>query len=249
MTGMKNITIIILLVVLAGLGWYAYDVKRTSSLSIESPTILFSASFACKDGTHFIAEFPDGEDSLVVITPNTALAYPGMEGAGQKFEDDSFRYVFAGEEVTVTNKATNAVTTCSQPFDPNNAPANFGDAAEGGAGFGAGAQADISSIVAESIQGTWKSADDAKFVRAFKSENIVVDSYGGKADATGTWKVFGKATAPKTSFPLEEGVAYAQLTIGSAPAEVYTYKIMKVTPEELELVYMERGNTLRFTKE
>jgi RNAse (barnase) inhibitor barstar len=121
------------------------------------------------------------------------------------------------------------------------APWNWGDAGEGG-----GIQPDVSLVVTESIQGKWQSLDDAKFTREFRSDFTVVDSYDGKANLDGLWVVFTKMNAPEISFPLEESAVYLQITEKGTPQDTLTFKVVKLTPDELELIYMDRGGVLRF---
>jgi hypothetical protein len=250
---MKNAIILILIVILAALGGYLYSRERNLAKDGEQathdPAPALSASFVCKDTSHFIAEFPTGSEEVKIVIDGTAVrTLPRVAGDGQRFENSTFAYVFAGEEVTVTDKVSKKTTTCAQPADPNNAPVNFGDSAEGGAGFAGSVQPDVAALVTASAIGKWKSVDDAKFIREFKSGGVAIDSYNGKADATGTWKVFTKANAPAVTYTLENDAIYLQMSAGSAPADTLTFKVVKVTPEELELIYLERGNTLKFTK-
>ena len=105
---------------------------------------------------------------------------------------------------------------------------------------------DASLIVSESIQGKWQDTTDAKFTREFKPDYTVVDSYDNKAVSGGLWVAFTKANAPEISFPLQEGVVYLQLTMTGTQADTLTYKVNKLTPDELELTYMDRGGVLRF---
>lgn len=107
---------------------------------------------------------------------------------------------------------------------------------------------DAALIVSESIVGKWQSTDDAKFVREFKSGDVVVDSHDGKVVSEGKWVAFTKANAPLRSvaFPIDENAVYIQMTTSGTEADTLNFKVGKLTPEELELVYMERGGTLKF---
>lgn len=224
----------------------------TTTNSNENSQWIPSVSFGCKDGTHFIAEFPDENKLNVVVDGKVARTIPHTQGSGKRYEDSAFVYVFAGEEVTVTNKIAKKSTTCEQPRDPNNAPMNFGDAGEGGAGFapaGAGSiKVDASLVVKESIVGTWKSDQDAKFSREFTSSGTVIDFYDGKSVTTGNWQIFTGEKPLKVSFPVEKDAVYVQMTISGSQSDTLNFKLLKLTPEKLELVYMERGNVNVFTR-
>ena len=52
--------------------------------------------------------------------------------------------------------------------------------------------------------------------------------------------------APEVPYPLEEGKVYIQMTLTGTQADTLNFKLVKLTPEELELIYMDRGGTLRF---
>lgn len=235
---MKNIAIGILVLVVAALGWYIYSKQGGQKGAQET---MFSASFMCSDRTSFIAEFTAADELNVVVDGNVVRTLARAQGDGQRFENAEYVYVFAGEEATVTQKATQKVATCTQPFDANNAPVNFGDAGEGG-----GVKQDVALIVSESIVGKWQSLDDAKFVREFKTGKAVADSYEGKTVSSGSWIAFTKASAPSVAFPLEEGAVYLQLVMTGTQADTLNFKLTKLTPEELELIYLDRGGALRF---
>ncbi len=105
--------------------------------------------------------------------------------------------------------------------------------------------AETSSAVA----GEWKSTDDAKYTRTFRADGTVTDTYEGDASATtnGTWTVFTSATELPVgvSFPLDTGTSYIQVAMNG---EVFNYRVSSVTASELELIYMDRGGVLRFSK-
>lgn len=208
-----------------------------------------SASFSCVDKTHFITEFPNDSKVNIFVNGNLIRTLPRVNGDGQRFEDSSYVYVFAGEEVTVTNKTTNKITTCEQPMDANNAPMNFGDAAEGGAGFVTSSnKPDVSLMVAESIVGKWQSTQDVKFIREFTNTGKVSDYYDGKSVTSGEWYIFTSVKPLKVSFPIEKEAIYVQLTDATDKSTTLNFKLTKISPETLELVYMERGTTNTFTR-
>lgn len=107
---------------------------------------------------------------------------------------------------------------------------------------------DDSSAVSAGIIGVWQSMDDAKFVREFKADGTASDSYDTKAPTSDTWTVFTAATPLTVPFPLEAGAVYVQLTSVGDTKETLNFKVSKLTSTELELIYMDRGGALRFTR-
>lgn len=270
-----TIALIVILLLTTGIFSYYKGVERgiTKGIAItasSTPNGAFqnnannnaipSASFSCVDKTHFIAEFPDDSKVNILVNGNLVRTLPRVNGDGQRFEDASYTYVFAGEEVTVTSKINKKITTCSQPMDANNAPMNFGDTAEGGAGFmtdgsagsngGTSAKPDLVTLVSQSIIGKWQNTQDTKFIREFSATGAVTDYYDGKKVTTGNWQVFTGAKPPATqlSFTLEKDAIYVQMTDSTDTNNVLHFKLTKVTPEDLELIYMERGGVNAFTR-
>src|SRR3989338_803429 len=108
---------------------------------------------------------------------------------------------------------------------------------------------DTSLIVTESMLGKWQSVDDAKYVREFKEKDVVVDWYDGKTVSTGLWVVFTKEKAPKIfPYTMDTSSVYLQLTMTGSQADTLNFKISKMTPEELQLVYLDRGGVLTFKR-
>ena len=235
----RIIIAIVVAALLIGGGYYLSERQRAQEN--QNNESMMSASFSCADQTSYVAEFPDGESVRIVVAGEVVRTLPRIEGDGQRFEDDAYVYVFAGEEATVINKATGASATCTQPFDANNAPMNFGDAAEGG-----GAQPDLSVVVNESIVGTWQSDEDGKFVRVFNSDGTTADLYEGAETSKGTWRTFTSEATAAVGFPLEANTVYVEIT--EPGTESLYFKLAALTPERLELIYMNRGGVLVFTR-
>jgi hypothetical protein len=213
--------------------------------------MVLAASFDCKDGYHFMAEFPD--ENTVKITYNTGIkkqtdteTLTRTEGTEVKrFEDEGAIYTFAGEEAIVMTKSDRSFTTCSQPFDANNAPINFGDAGEGG-----GTRQDTGLIVKESIVGKWELTDAPEndpieglsFYREFKKNGEYSDILkgasipGGQTVIPGTWEIFTKTNPPvDVNFKPEEDAVYIKMMTSEPADDKIYFKIEKVTPESLSL--------------
>ncbi len=109
-----------------------------------------------------------------------------------------------------------------------------------------GVKQDVTLVVGESIVGKWQSSDDAKFIREFKDDGTVADSYDGKTVSSGTFAVFTKEKPVQISLPLEAGAVYVQLTMQGTQADNLNFKVAKLTPDELQLVYLDRGGVLSF---
>lgn len=198
----------------------------------------------CADGrTRFVAEFPTADTVVISRDGVTVRELPRTGDAPQRFEDAEYAYVFAGEGVTVTTKKSGATLVCSQPTDPNLAPVNFGDAGEGGS-----VQQDVALIVSESIVGVWRDATDTKFVRSFRDGGGVEDTYDGRVVSTGSFVIFTADQPLTVPYPLETGVVYLRVTLSGSQADTLYFKVARLTPESLELVYLNRGGTLVFTR-
>ena len=210
----------------------------------EPPLSVEGISFICEDNNHFIAEFNEDFSRLNVVVDGVAvrsLLRVESDNARFEYEDQTYNYLFAGEEVRVTNKSAGNATTCSQPFDPNNAPNNFGDLGEGG-----GDTPDLAVAVTENIVGVWQSSDDESFTREFRSGGIAIDAYEGSTATEGTWLAFTNASNVETPFTQEPDTIYLEMRIGGGQDEVLYFRVVKLTSEELELTYIDRGNILRF---
>ncbi len=230
----------ILLIVLAAASFVVYNNFWRPAEEAKGPVT--AVSFICDTESHFVAEFDENFENVAILeNGQTVRTLPRVPDVAVRFADSNYAYVFAGEEASVTDLVRGMTVSCRQPFDPNNAPYNFGDAGEGD-----GTKPDVTTAVGGNIAGTWKSVDDGKFEREFQAGGTVFDRYEGEEPVAGTWEVFTSETASDTAmFPLEAGAAYIKLDFGD---EVLQYKIGKATPEELELIYLGRGNVLRFTK-
>lgn len=113
---------------------------------------------------------------------------------------------------------------------------------------GAPAGADTAAVPSDSIVGTWKSVDDAKFTRTIYENGQYKDTYEGQpsADMSGPWVTFTAENAPSDfPYPTEAGATYLKLDSGS---NALYFKISNVTSTDLELIYLDRGGALRFTR-
>lgn len=110
--------------------------------------------------------------------------------------------------------------------------------------FGTKDEVDVTRML---LEGTWTSAEDAKFTRTFLEDGTVADAYEGEADTGGQWTLFTKEMpAHDVPFELEEEPIY--LAIGVPENPTLYFKIVKIDEHNLELVYLNRGGVLKFTK-
>ncbi|PIR83914.1 hypothetical protein COU18_00665 [Candidatus Kaiserbacteria bacterium CG10_big_fil_rev_8_21_14_0_10_51_14] len=118
---------------------------------------------------------------------------------------------------------------------------------EAGRPAGDGIISPEASVVSEAMIGTWQSAEDPNFTREFRDDGRVVDRYVGNASATseGIWGAFTADMASAgTTTGLAPGVVYVQMTFDDM---VLYFSIVKAA-DTLEMVYLDRGNQLTFTR-
>lgn len=227
--------------VLVGVGgWYWYtNYKPAQGMG--------TYAYQCDNGAQFNLAI-SSDMRTVELTPGMNSTFGAKTlvqstSSAQRYEaaDGSMYFVGAGEEVTLV--VGNTQMSCNPVPNTEEAPFNWGDPDEGG-----GVRQDTSVIVAESIQGKWQSTDDAKYVREFQDGGKVVDWYDGKQVSTGTYVVYTQERPiGGITIPLQPNKVYVQLTMSGSQREVLNFTVAKLTPEELELVYMERGGVLRFS--
>lgn len=231
----------IMLIVLAVAGYVVYHQYLAEEEA--TPLLVDGISFSCTDGSYFVAEFNQDFSRLNVfidgILAHSLTRVTGTD-AVYEYQGEGYAYRFAGEEARVTDPTGDSLT-CTQPFDPNNAPYNFGDRGEGD-----GATPDTAAAVNDNILGVWQSADDTDFTREFRAAGIAIDRYQGSPDTEGTWTTFTSTSGVTAPFDLELDAVYLEMRMGGED-EILYFKLTKLTPEELELVYLGRGGVLRFT--
>lgn len=236
---------VVIIIILIG-GWYWYtNSQKDSAMTAEN---MGTYAYMCGNGSQFTMT-PSADVSQLTLEAGSQGMFTGTVtlhkmGDANHFETTSGTLIVltgAGEEVDLT--VGEETTTCNPVPSSEMAPWNWGDPAEG-----AGMDQDSVAAVNANIVGKWQSTDDAKFTREFRSDFTVVDSYDGEANLDGLWVAFTKMNAPEIVFPLEENTVYLQITEKGTPQDTLTFKLVKLTPEELELIYMDRGGSLRFKK-
>lgn len=113
--------------------------------------------------------------------------------------------------------------------------------------IGEGRDIDIAAAVRANIVGGWQSNEDGNFIRSIRGDGIVEDLYDGQEPTLGAWTVFTSKDAPENfTYPLEVDTPY--LRIVDDTGLVLDFKVTKLTPETLELIYLDRGGALTFTR-
>ena len=232
--------LVVLLVILIG------GFMLVQKAGLGNSTAMGSYAYVCEDGSEF-SMTPSQDVSSVRIFPGAGATFQAatltkVGTTTARYEGSGVVFVGAGEGVQLTMNGTTMV--CNPKPSADMAPWNWGDAGEG-----SGMQPDVTLVVSESIVGKWQSTDDAKFVREFKDDGTVVDSYSKKATSSGTFKVFTKEKplSSALAFPLMDNKIYMQIATSGTEAETLNFSVDKLTPDELDMTYMDRGGSLHFT--
>ncbi|MCE9541224.1 hypothetical protein K8R03_01540 [Candidatus Kaiserbacteria bacterium] len=101
------------------------------------------------------------------------------------------------------------------------------------------------------VTGVWKSDEDAKFVREFKADGSVTDSYEGDASATetGTFTAVNPADATGLPVPAENLAGMTVMKLSFPKTGDLYFTINTLTATKLEMTNLSgRGNMLMFTK-
>lgn len=102
----------------------------------------------------------------------------------------------------------------------------------------------------EMMIGTWSSEDDRNFIREYKNDGTLTDSYASAAGETKTdadWSLFTSDNADEgVEFQLNGKDVYVK-QVEKSGAVTY-FRISSVTPTELEIVNMTKGGATRFGK-
>lgn len=233
--------IVLAVLIIAGYVLYQkYEDRQTTEVGVTTIT------FNCENGWSLLATFgADMKEMKIAMNGKSADKLPniGDELTPYRFGNNSITYTFVGEQVIVADVGSGGSFACRQPFDPDNAPYNFGDASEPGA-----ETPDIVDSVLRNIIGSWRSRDDAKFVREFKEGGIIVDRYEGTEDTAGTWSAFAASEDIETPFTQTPNAVYLRVVMNDFPEEVLYFELAKLTPEELELYFLGAGGVLSFTR-
>lgn len=234
-------TALVCILALGGVIFYTYFDKDSVHRAADD---MGSYAYLCTDGVE-IKMVPDSDMTSITLVPGSTARFEQttlvQAGPHNRFEGSGIVLTGAGESIRIITGTQ--TLDCNPVASQDMAPFNFGDAGEG-----AGVGQDAMIAVTANIAGKWQSIEDPRFVREFNADGTGTDSYDGERDAAGTWKVFSKDKPLVVAFEMQPGSVYVQMTIGGSSQDVLNFRVNKLTPESLELTYMERGNTLSFVR-
>lgn len=235
------IGLVALVVVLVG-GWLIYN--KTAVPVGEFGTYPYQCD------TFSFWMLPNADLTELTVVPGSGAGFsktvlmPDTNAGGVAFKGGDLRLVGAGESVDLSVQGVGH--QCSPVPNPDAAPLNWGDPADAGS-----IKPDVRVVVGETMQGRWRSTEDAKFTRAFLEQGNVVDRYSGEVVSTGTYAVFTKNLPPiePPQFPLEDNAVYVQLTMSGSQSEVLNFKVsLNAEGDQLTLIYMDRGGATTYTR-
>jgi hypothetical protein len=97
------------------------------------------------------------------------------------------------------------------------------------------------------LAGSWTSEDDAQYGVVFEAGGSVVESYAGEVISRGTYR-FAESPAGYSDVEHPTGHPH-EFLLEDIDGERYAYRVSALTADRLEIKYLERGNTLSFTKQ
>jgi len=101
------------------------------------------------------------------------------------------------------------------------------------------------------MNGRWQSTEDAKFMREFRADGTVVDTYEGNASATtmGTYMVIDPAAETGLPVPAANLAGMTIIKTTWSNGVIMYFGVNSLTESDLKLVNLSgRGNILIFTK-
>lgn len=97
------------------------------------------------------------------------------------------------------------------------------------------------------LSGTWRSKEDARFVRVFTTDGIVTDRYEGddSATTTGTWSVVEDPASERPELVVNGNVQVIKVQFAE---EVLYFAIASLTETDLSLIYLSGNGSLEFER-
>lgn len=209
------------------------NLKNRINLDTYVSSEPLSALFKCPDGTRFIAEFPSTGELYIVTDGKPKQTFSSFFGSKNDFRDNFYQYNFMSEEVHVISLQSKKLLRCVEQTSPDRWPVNFGDTGTGG---GHQINMDLIDTTKANLVGKWQSTDGRKY--EFTKGGTIVNTTDSSNTIYYGWAVLVDGVFVKVNFTLEPGTPYLQIydqsTMITKPL-TRSYKISKVTPEELEL--------------
>ncbi|HEY0979745.1 MAG TPA: hypothetical protein VGE23_02810 [Candidatus Paceibacterota bacterium] len=114
----------------------------------------------------------------------------------------------------------------------------------------AGTEAEQPEAVAVSeaaLAGTWKSTQDARFVRVFGADGTVIDRYEGddSATVTGSWSIVADPAREQPDLPAIENATVIKVQF---PEEVMYFAVTELSATNLSMIYLSGNGVLTFTR-
>lgn len=110
------------------------------------------------------------------------------------------------------------------------------------------AGADVGTVQsAMDLAGTWRSKEDARFVRVFNVDGTIIDRYEGdeSATATGTWNVVEDPASERPELVVNGTVQVIKVQFAE---EVLYFAIANLTETDLSMIYLTGNGSLEFTR-
>ena len=100
------------------------------------------------------------------------------------------------------------------------------------------------------MAGKWRSTDDAKAMVEIRADGTWIDSYVGEPSATATshWLLFSGAKPPKAAAGETLDATSTYLEVNDQDGGQLFYALDKVDTKSLEMLYLDRGNELTYTR-
>lgn len=97
------------------------------------------------------------------------------------------------------------------------------------------------------LSGTWQSKEDSRFVREFRRDGTVVDSYEGDDSATisGTWNFVENPAEEQPSLPVVKDARVLKIQFLE---EVMYFAITELSENDLSMIYLSGNGSLEFSR-
>jgi hypothetical protein len=97
------------------------------------------------------------------------------------------------------------------------------------------------------LVGSWKSTEDAKFVRVFSANGTVTDTYEGNPDATviGEWSFVLDPASEQPTLPVVKDGKVLKIQF---PEEALYFAVTGVSDTNLSMTYLSGNGVLEFTR-
>lgn len=111
-----------------------------------------------------------------------------------------------------------------------------------------GTGAEVSTVQSSmDLSGTWRSKEDARFVRVFNVDGTIIDRYEGDESATvsGTWNVVEDLASERPELVVNGNVQVIKVQFAE---EVLYFAIANLTESDLSMIYLSGNGSLEFTR-